>query len=87
MIEACLSLTAIGNSPDGRIHQRYRVDDERMTITVSNSAAGLDEPGGVVVEEDPERIWRVDVLRSLVDQVYLTRFDESWRVVLRKNRG
>jgi hypothetical protein len=86
LIESCLSLSAIGNSPDGRIHQRYRVDDERMTITVSNSAAGLDEPGGVVVEDDPERIWRTDVLRSLVDQVYLTHFDESWRVVLTKFR-
>jgi anti-sigma regulatory factor (Ser/Thr protein kinase) len=87
LIEACLSLTALGHSPDGRIHQRYRVDEDRMTITVSNSAAGLDEPGGLVVEDDPDRIWRVEVLRSLVDQVYLTRFDDGWRVVLRKNRS
>jgi len=86
LIEACLSLTAIGHAPDGRIHQRYRVDEERMTITVSNRATGLDEPGGVVVEEDPERIWRVEVLRSLVDQVYLTRFNQCWRVVLTKFR-
>ena len=86
LIESSLSLSAIGHSPDGRIHQRYRVDDDRMTITVSNSVAGLDEPGGVVVQDDPDKIWRVDVLRSLVDQVYLTRFDEGWRVILRKDR-
>jgi anti-sigma regulatory factor (Ser/Thr protein kinase) len=86
LIEACLSLTAIGHSPDGRIHQRYRLDDAQMTIIVSNSAAGLDETGGSVIEEDPDRIWRLAVLRSLVDQVRLTRFDDGWRVALSKNR-
>jgi len=81
LIEACLSITAFGYSPDGRIHQRYRVDEEKMTVTVSNSAAGLDELGGVVVDDDPDRIWRLDVLQSLVDVVRLTRLENGWRVV------
>jgi anti-sigma regulatory factor (Ser/Thr protein kinase) len=86
LIEACLSLAASDGSPDGRIHQRYHVEGDQMTIIVSNSAEGLDETGGVEVKDDPNRIWRLEVLRSLVDQVTLTRFDDSWRVVLTKNR-
>ncbi len=84
MIEACLSLMGAGQSPDGRIHQRYRATDQQMTIIIADSAAGLDETGGVLIDEDPERIWRVEVLRSLVDQVRLSRLEHGWRVELTK---
>jgi hypothetical protein len=85
LIEACLSLTALGREPSGRIHQRFHLEDAQMTITVSNSAAGLNRTGGTVVEDDPERVWRLDVLRSLMDDVRLTRFDGGWRLVLTKS--
>lgn len=82
LIESCLSLAAGDEDPAGRIHQRYHVDDKRMTITASNTAAGLDAEGGTALEDDPERVWRLDVLRSLVDEVRLTKFDGGYRVVL-----
>jgi hypothetical protein len=82
LIESCLSLSAGGEAPDSRIHQRYRAEQGRLTITVSNTAAGLDAAGGEAVEDDPERVWRLDVLRSLVDEVRLVRLADGWRVTL-----
>jgi hypothetical protein len=34
------------------------------------------------VVDDPERLWRLDVLRSLVDFVRLIQLDTGWRVEL-----
>ncbi len=82
LIEACLSLAAAEETPDGKIYQRYHLDEEKMTITVSNIATGLDETEGTIVVDDPDRLWRLDVLRSLVDFVRLTKLDTAWRVEL-----
>jgi hypothetical protein len=82
LIEACLSLAAAEEAPDSKIYQRYQRDEEKMTITIANSAAGLDDTSGTIVTEDPERLWRLDVLRSLVDLVRLTKLDTGWRVEL-----
>ncbi len=86
LIEACLSLSAIGSSPDGRIYQRFHTDHEQMTITVASSAAALDQPGGVEMKDDPEGVWRLDVLRSLVDEVVLMRLVGGFCVVLTKKK-
>lgn len=82
LIEACLSLAAAEESPDGKIYQRYHLDAEKMTITVSNIASGLSKTEGKIVVDDPERLWRLEVLRSLVDFVRLTQLDTGWRVEL-----
>ena len=82
LIEACLSLAAAEETPDGKIYQRYHLDDEKMTITVSNISTGLTETEGTIVVDDPDRLWRLDVLRSLVDFVRLTKLDVAWRVDL-----
>lgn len=82
LIECCLSLSAGEEATGSRIHQRYHTDKERLTITISNTAAGLDAEGGILIEDDPERVWRLDVLRSLVDEVRLVRLPDGWRVTL-----
>lgn len=82
LIECCLSISASEEMADNRIHQRYHTDKERLTIIISNSAAGLDATEGERLENDPERIWRLDVLRSLVDEVKLQRLSNGWRVEL-----
>jgi hypothetical protein len=87
LIEACLSLNAIGPTPDGRLYQRFHANHEQVTISVANSAAALDQPGGVSLEDDPEGIWRMNVLRSLVDEVTLTRLVGGFRVVLTKRKS
>ena len=82
LIEACLSLAAAEEAPDGKIYQRYHLDEEKMTITISNIATGLMEVEGAIVVDDPERLWRLEVLRSLVDFVRLIKLDTGWRVEL-----
>ena len=82
LIEACLSLAATEEDPDTKIYQRYQLDEEKMTITVANTAAGLNDTTGTPITEDPERIWRMEVLRSLVDFVRLTKLADGWRVEL-----
>ncbi|HWQ34784.1 MAG TPA: AAA family ATPase [Blastocatellia bacterium] len=87
LIEACLSLSAIGPTPDGRLYQRFHADHERVTISVASSAAALNQPGGVLLENDPEGVWRMNVLRSLVDEVTLTRLVGGFRVTLTKRKS
>ncbi|MBS1811572.1 MAG: hypothetical protein JST84_25650 [Acidobacteria bacterium] len=82
LIEACLSLAATEEHPDTRIFQRYQLDEEKMTITVANTSAGLNDTTGTLITDDPERIWRLEVLRSLVDFVRLTKLTDGWRVEL-----
>lgn len=82
LIEACLSLAATEENPDTKIYQRYQLDKEKMTITLANTSAGLDDTSGTLITEDPERIWRLEVLRSLVDFVRLTKLVSGWRVEL-----
>ena len=82
LIEACLSLAAAEERHDGKIYQRYHLDEEKITITVSNISTGLAATEGTIVVDDPERLWRLDVLRSLVDFVRLTKLDTGWRVEL-----
>ncbi len=87
LIEACLSLSAIDSSPDGRLYQRFHTDHEQMTITVASSATAMDQPGGIEMKDDPEGVWRLEVLRSLVDEVVLMRLVGGFRVVLTKRRA
>lgn len=82
LIEACLSMAATEEHPDTKIYQRYQLDEEKMTITLANAAAGLDDVSGTPLTEDSERIWRLEVLRSLVDFVRLTKLADGWRVEL-----
>lgn len=82
LIEVCLSVAAAEEIPDGKIYQRYHLDDEKMTITVSNVASGLSDTQGKIMVDDPERLWRLDVLRSLVDFVRLIKLDNGWRIEL-----
>jgi hypothetical protein len=82
LIEACLSLAAAEETSEGKIYQRYQLDEEKLMIVVSNTAAGLTQITGTIVVEDPERLWRLDVLRSLVDFVRLIKLDVGWRVEL-----
>lgn len=87
LIESCLSLSASGMSADRRIHQRFHTDQHRMSIIVASSAAALDQSGGIEMHDDPDGIWRLDVLRSLVDEVTLARLAGGFRVVLTKRKA
>jgi hypothetical protein len=87
LIEACLSLSAIGSSTDGRLYLRFHSDHGRMTITAASSAVALDQPGGVIVEDDPEGVWRLNILGSLVDEATLTRLVSGFRITLTKKKA
>ncbi len=82
LIEACLSLAAAESSTDGKIYQRYHLGNEKLSITISNSEAGLDSDEGELLVDDPNRIWRLDVLRSLMDSVRLRKLEGGWKIEL-----
>ncbi len=82
LIETCLSLAAAESTTEGLIHQRYHLDQDKFSITVSNSEAGLNSDQGELMVDDPNRIWRLDVLRSLVDSVRLRKREDGWKIEL-----
>ncbi len=80
LIEACLSLAAAESSTEGKIYQRYHLDNEKLSITISNSEAGLYSNDGELIVDDLNRIWRLDVLRSLMDSVRLRKLNDGWKI-------
>lgn len=82
LIEACLSMAAADQRPETQIYQRYQLDEEKMTIIVANTVGGLNDTTGTLITDDTERIWRLEVLRSLVDVVRLTKLTDGWRLEL-----
>ena len=79
----CFDLFLIHSRPgtkEGKIYQRYHLDNEKLSITISNSEAGLYSNDGELIVDDLNRIWRLDVLRSLMDSVRLRKLNDGWKI-------
>jgi anti-sigma regulatory factor (Ser/Thr protein kinase) len=64
LVEACINATEHSLSPDRKIYQRFRVEDDRVVLTVSNrglrlapSKAAADEP------DEGRRGWGLKLMR------------------------
>jgi serine/threonine-protein kinase RsbW len=84
LVEACINAAEHSLSPDGKIYQRFRVEDDRVVLTVSNrglrlaSRAPADEP------RDGRRGWGLKLMRRLMDEVTVEQVDDGTRIVMTK---
>ena len=82
-IEACINASEHSFSPDRKIYQRFRVESDRLVITISSR--GIVPPNlngaksGTEVKEASEerRGWGLKLIRTLMDEVEFERVDDG----------
>ena len=87
IVEAYINAAEHSLSPDRKIYQRFRVESDRLVITISsrgvvpsNLAAQSTERGTEVDESEAakeRRGWGLKLIRSLMDEVEFERVDEG----------
>ncbi|HKQ99699.1 MAG TPA: ATP-binding protein, partial [Pyrinomonadaceae bacterium] len=93
LIEACINASEHSLSPDRKIYQRFRVESDRLVVTVSsrgvippglNSQNGENGHNGETVESKERRGWGLKLIRSLMDEVEFERVDDGTRLRMTK---
>ena len=83
IVEACINASEHSFSPDRKIYQRFRVESDRLVITISSRGivpANLNGANsGTEVKEAAEerRGWGLKLIRTLMDEVEFERVDDG----------
>ena len=83
IVEACINASEHSFSPDRKIYQRFRVESDRLVITISSRGivpANLNgAKSGKEVNEAAEerRGWGLKLIRTLMDEVEFERVDDG----------
>ncbi len=88
LVEACINAAEHSHSPDRRIYQRFTIDGDQITITISNR--GLRFKGTVTKDAGTEkgrRGWGLKLMKSLMDEVKFERVDDGTRISMTKKVG
>lgn len=97
LIEACINAMEHSLSPDRKIYQRFRVESDRLVVTVSsrgvvppdvksNYEANGDGSGEEEEADDStgRRGWGLKLIRTLMDEVEFERVDDGTRLRMTK---
>jgi serine/threonine-protein kinase RsbW len=93
LIEACINAAEHSLSPDRKIYQRFRVESDRLVVTVSsrgvvppglNSQNGESHNNGEAADNKERRGWGLKLIRSLMDEVEFERVDDGTRLRMTK---
>jgi serine/threonine-protein kinase RsbW len=88
VVEACINAAEHSFSPDRKIYQRFRVEDDKLVITISsrgivptNLPAQITEQGASLSEVDEaseqRRGWGLKLIRTLMDEVEFELVDDG----------
>ena len=79
IVEACINTAEHSFSPDRKIYQRFRVESDRLTITIaSRGVTPTSIPERAADESTRERRgWGLQLIRSLMDEVEFENVDEG----------
>ncbi len=93
LIEACINAAEHSLSPDRKIYQRFRVESDRLVVTVSSRGVvppGINGQNGESTqrrrggESKGRRGWGLKLIRSLMDEVEFERVDDGTRLRMTK---
>jgi serine/threonine-protein kinase RsbW len=94
LVEACINAAEHGLAPDRKIHQRFLVSDDKITISISNRGLRLtdklaerDERAATPIEvesPDTRRGWGLNLIRGLMDDVRVDPVDDGTRITMTK---
>ena len=79
IVEACINASEHSLSPDQKIYQRFRVEDDKLVVTISSRGVS---PENLDVEaetqsENQRRGWGLKLIKTLMDEVEFERVDEG----------
>lgn len=86
IVEACINASEHSFSPDRKIYQRFRVESDKLVVTISsrgivptnlgggNASSSTTENAGATEER---RGWGLKLIKSLMDEVEFERVDEG----------
>lgn len=86
LVEACINASEHSLSPDRKIYQRFRLESDRLIVTVSSRglpapASGASQNNGSAVNgEKGRRGWGLKLIRTLMDEVEFERVDDGTRL-------
>lgn len=89
VIEACINAAEHGQSPDGKIHQRFAIHEDRIMITVSNKGRIFGSTNchtGPLAGSQLQGVRGrgLNIIRALMDEVRFQRTDDGASLVMTK---
>lgn len=85
LVEAFINAAEHSHSPDRKIYQKFKIEGNKITITISNRgvrmngkrAREVESPGG-------RRGWGLKLMRTLMDEVKFEEVDDGTRISMTK---
>jgi serine/threonine-protein kinase RsbW len=80
IVEACINASEHSFSPDRKIYQRFRVESDRLVITISSRGivpANLNGANSGAEAAEERRGWGLKLIRTLMDEVEFERVDDG----------
>ena len=83
IVEACINASEHSFSPDRKIYQRFRVESDRLVVTISSRGVlpgNLNGAGGrsdTTEAAEERRGWGLKLIRTLMDEVEFERVDDG----------
>ena len=85
LVEACINASEHSLSPDRRIYQKFAVDSDKITITVSNRGLRLaDKPSKELSSDQGRRGWGLKLIEGLMDEVRIEDTDDGTCITMVK---
>ena len=94
LVEACINASEHSLSPDRKIYQRFRVENDKLVVTVSSRGVAAPPPAAQNGELNPDtnanggtrgrRGWGLKLIRTLMDEVEFERVDDGTRLRMAK---
>jgi serine/threonine-protein kinase RsbW len=88
LVEACINATEHSLSPDRKIYQRFRVEGDKLTVTVASRGvvpANLQgQNGGGNGDGKSRRGWGLKLIKTLMDEVEFERVDDGTQLRMTK---
>jgi serine/threonine-protein kinase RsbW len=90
LVEACINATEHSLSPDRKIYQRFRVDNDKLVVTVASrgvvptNVAGRNGEGVNQLDGQSRRGWGLKLIRTLMDEVEFERVDDGTQLRMTK---
>jgi serine/threonine-protein kinase RsbW len=85
LVEACINAAEHSQSPDRKIYQKFKVEEDKITITVANRGLRLvDKKAQEVEPQEGRRGWGLKLIKNLMDEVKMEQTDDGTRISMIK---
>ena len=87
LVEACINATEHSLSPDRKIYQRFRVEDDKLIVIVASRGVvptAVSSQNGLNEQGKSRRGWGLKLIRTLMDEVEFERVDDGTQLRMAK---